>query len=424
MSPLPRRAIVLAAGQGERLWPLTATQPKPLVPVANETLLARILGQLAGAGLDHVTVVTAGPEGPVADHARRVAKTLDLELDIAVQRERLGTGHALQQVDLPDEPVVVTYGDLFLEPDALQHLIQAGPTGAIGALEVADVTSYGALALDGDRLVGIEEKPAQTRAGLANAGVYVLPAGAQAHLAAIEPSPRGELELTDALTAAVTAGLEMVVHPFEHWLDVGWPWDVLAANERALSELEGEVLGEVEPGAQLIGPVRVEPGATVRAGAVIQGPALIGPGATVGPNAYIRAATTLGPNAKVGHGCEVKNSVLFEGAKVPHVSYVGDSVLGRNVNLGAGTQVANLRHDGADLLVDTPKGRIDSGRRKLGVILGDGVKTGINATLNCGVLMGPGELVGPGEVVKRSRLPPPTQHEDHEGHEAHEPSDQ
>ncbi len=405
MSSPPRRAIVLAAGQGERLWPLTATQPKPLVPIANESLLARLLGQLAGTGMGHVTVVTAEPDGPVADHARRVAKGLGLELDIAVQRERLGTGHALQQVELPDEPVVVTYGDLFLEPDALQDLIEAGPTGAIGALEVEDVTGYGVLELEGDRLAGIEEKPAEASAGLANAGVYVLPSGFQAHLAAIEPSPRGELELTDALTAAVGAGLEMIVHPFEHWLDVGWPWDVLAANERALAELDAEVLGEVEPGAQLVGPVRLEPGAVVRAGALIQGPALIGPGATVGPNAYIRASTTLGPNAKVGHGCEVKNSVLLEGAKVPHVSYVGDSVLGRNVNLGAGTQVANLRHDDANLLVDTPKGRIDSGRRKLGVILGDGVKTGINATLNCGVLLGPGELVRPGEVVKRSRLP-------------------
>jgi bifunctional UDP-N-acetylglucosamine pyrophosphorylase/glucosamine-1-phosphate N-acetyltransferase len=163
-------------------------------------------------------------------------------------------------------------------------------------------------------------------------------------------------------------------------------------------ELEPAIEGEVHADASLRGPVRVAPGATVREGSVLEGPVLVQQGAIVGPNAYVRGATTVGPEAKVGHACEVKNTLMLEGATVPHVSYVGDSVLGREVNLGAGTQVANLRHDDATVRATTRKGTLDTGRRKLGVVLGDEVKTGINATINVGVVLGPGETVKPGEA--------------------------
>lgn len=404
MPDRPRHAVLLAAGQGTRMWPLTATRPKPTLPVAGQALLARWIDHLADAGLEAVTVVAAREDGPVARLAADTAKTRGLELDVAAQHERRGTGHALLQADLPDAPTLVAYADLFLPAGALEAFLDAtGPAG-IGARRVDDVSGYGALATEDDRLVAIEEKPDRREAGLANAGVYVMPPGIGEHLARIEESPRGELELTDAIEAA-TQETPFRVHTFETWFDVGWPWDLLAANAAALDEIVPAAEGTVHEDAELVGDVHVAEGATVRRGSVIQGPAYIGPGATVGPNAYVRGATTLGPNAKVGHACEVKNSVLFEDAKVPHVSYVGDSVLGRGVNLGAGTQVANLRHDEADILVETPRGRVDSGRRKLGVVLGDEAKTGINATLNVGVMLPPEAGVGPGETVLRSRVP-------------------
>ncbi len=404
--PEPTQAILLAAGQGTRMWPLTETRPKPAIPIAGKPLVARMLDRIREAGIDTVTLVAASDDDAVVTSARRTAKRHEMALNVTVQREQRGTGHALQVAGLPeDEPVLVTYGDLYLKQGALSDLADAVGQAGIGARRVGDVREFGALSVSGDELTGLEEKPDAKREGLVNAGVYVFPPGFARHVERLEESPRGELELTDAIQASLDEGQRFDVHAFEAWHDLGWPWEILRANRAALDAMKPRISGEVHESVTIEGPVHIARDARVRAGCVIEGPVMVRRGATVGPNAYVRAGTTVGRDAKVGNGCEVKNSVLFPGAKVPHLSYVGDSVLGADVNLGAGTQVANLRHDGANVLVETPRGRKGSGRRKLGVVLGDGVKTGINATLNVGVMLGPGAMVGPGETVKESRLP-------------------
>jgi bifunctional UDP-N-acetylglucosamine pyrophosphorylase/glucosamine-1-phosphate N-acetyltransferase len=155
--------------------------------------------------------------------------------------------------------------------------------------------------------------------------------------------------------------------------------------------------------ADLRGSVVVEAGATVEPGVVIEGPALIRSGADVGPNAYIRGATLLDEGVHVGQSVELKNTVIRENTNVPHLSYVGDSVLGRNVNFGAGTTVANLRHDDADVKLTVKGERVSTGRRKFGVVVGDGAKTGIDSNLNAGVVLSTGATTGPGETVTRDR---------------------
>ncbi|MFB6133601.1 MAG: glucose-1-phosphate thymidylyltransferase, partial [Halanaeroarchaeum sp.] len=149
----------------------------------------------------------------------------------------------------------------------------------------------------------------------------------------------------------------------------------------------------------LTGTVVVEAGASIRSGTTIEGPALIKSGADVGPNAYVRGATVVGEDCRVGHAVEIKNSVLFDGARVPHLSYVGDSVIGADVNLGAGTNVANLRHDGEPVRTLVNGETHDTDRRKFGVVCGDNVKTGINTSLNPGVKLPTNHRTRPGEVV-------------------------
>jgi bifunctional UDP-N-acetylglucosamine pyrophosphorylase/glucosamine-1-phosphate N-acetyltransferase len=184
---------------------------------------------------------------------------------------------------------------------------------------------------------------------------------------------------------------------------VGRPWELLAANEWKLAELDPRVDGEVRGDADLRGTVVVEAGATVEPGVVIEGPALIRSGAHVGPNAYVRGASHVGENCRVGNGVELKNSVLMRGAAVPHLSYVGDSLLGPEVNVGAGSQVANLRHDGADIEQTVKGERRSTGRRKYGVVAGDGAKTGVNSSIAPGVVLSPGATTLPGEQVLRDR---------------------
>jgi NDP-sugar pyrophosphorylase family protein len=139
----------------------------------------------------------------------------------------------------------------------------------------------------------------------------------------------------------------------------------------------------------------------VRSGAYVEGPVVIQSGADVGPNAYVRGATVIGSGVRVGNAVEVKNSILMKGATVGHLSYVGDSVLGADVNFGAGTTVANLRHDDANVRMRVKGGPVDTGRRKLGVVVGDGTKTGINTSINAGVKLGAKTRTPPGKPITR-----------------------
>ncbi|MFB6188306.1 MAG: glucose-1-phosphate thymidylyltransferase, partial [Halapricum sp.] len=189
----------------------------------------------------------------------------------------------------------------------------------------------------------------------------------------------------------------------DRWLDVGRPWELLEANEWKLAEIDRRLDGDVSEDADLRGNVVVESGATVEPGVVIEGPALIRSGTEVGPNAYIRGATLLGEGVHVGQSVELKNTVIVGDSNVPHLSYVGDSVLGCGVNFGAGTKVANLRHDGGAVRVTVKGERVSTGRRKFGVVVGDDVKTGINTSLNAGVTLSSGTRTTLGEVVTRDR---------------------
>jgi len=158
----------------------------------------------------------------------------------------------------------------------------------------------------------------------------------------------------------------------------------------------------VEDGATLIGPVVVEQGARVRSGAYIEGPVHISSGCDVGPNCYIRPSTCLGPKVRIGASVEVKNSIVMSGTHIPHHNYVGDSLIGERCNLGAGTKIANLRFDDRPVKVVHRGEIMDSGRRKLGAIMGDDVKTGINAMIDAGTIVFENVVIGPGAIARGS----------------------
>jgi len=389
------QTVVLAAGEGTRMRPLTDRRPKPTLPVADRTLVEHVVDGAVDAGASRVVVVV----GYAADAVRDALG--DRDVTVAVQERQRGTADAVRAArdELDDAPFAVLNGDVLYDRASLSRLYDAGP--AVGAYRVDDPGNYGVLEMANDRVRGVVEKPANPTSNLVNAGAYVFPAAARDWLDVAE-SDRGEYELTDVLARACETG-EVRAVPVDRWLDVGRPWELLAANEWKLGDLERRIGGDVHSDADLRGSVVVEDGATVDAGVVIEGPALVRSGASVGPNAYVRGATLVGEGAKVGHGVEIKNSVLMAGATVGHLSYVGDSVLGRDVNFGAGTTVANLRHDDEDVLVRVKGEPTSTGRRKFGVVCGDEVKTGIDTALNAGVVLGTGARTTPGETVTRDR---------------------
>jgi bifunctional UDP-N-acetylglucosamine pyrophosphorylase/glucosamine-1-phosphate N-acetyltransferase len=135
------------------------------------------------------------------------------------------------------------------------------------------------------------------------------------------------------------------------------------------------------------------------AGSYIEGPVSIGDNCKIGPNCYIRPHTSIGNNCHVGNACEIKNSIIMDYSNTPHQNYVGDSVIGQNCNLGSGAKVANLRLDKKNIVVVLNCNKIDTKRRKLGVVIGDNVQIGINSMMNVGSIIGNNVFIGPGAIV-------------------------
>ena len=394
------KAVILAAGQGTRIRPLSESTPKPMLPVADRPLVAHVANAAADAGADELVFVVGYERGAVTDFFGE--EYAGVPVSYAVQDDQAGTADAVDAArHRLDGPFAVLNGDNLYRPEDVKRLFEAGP--GVGATRADDPTNYGVFGTDGDgdSVTGIVEKPADPPSNLVNVGAYAFPEAAQEWLT-VSKSERGEREITDVL-ARVIEEFDVTPVEFDRWLDVGRPWELLEDNERALADVSRDVRGDVSEDAHLDGPVVVEEGATVKPGVVIEGPVLVRSGATVGPNAYIRGATVVGADAKVGHAVEVKNSVLMHGATVGHLSYVGDSVLGRDVNLGAGTNVANLRHDDRPVRMTVKGDRVSTGRRKFGTVVGHGAKTGINTAVGPGVTLGSGATTLPGERVSRDR---------------------
>ena len=185
---------------------------------------------------------------------------------------------------------------------------------------------------------------------------------------------------------------------------IRYPWDVLKVNETLVSALDADaVSGTVTPGAYIDGHIVLGENSRLLPGVVIEGNVVIGRGCKIGPNCYLRGSTVIGDHVHIGQAVEVKNSVIGSRSSIGHLSYVGDSVIGTGVNFGAGTIIGNLRHDGRNHRSMVHGALVETGRRKFGAIIGDGVHTGINTAIYPGRKLWPGVTTRPGEIVDRDK---------------------
>jgi len=180
------------------------------------------------------------------------------------------------------------------------------------------------------------------------------------------------------------------------------PWDLLAINEELAGALDRDTIqGEVSPGVTIEGHITLGPGSRLLPGVFIEGNAVIGANCKIGPNCYIRGSTSIGDNCHLGQAVEIKNAILMDGVGIGHLSYCGDSIVGAGTNFGAGTITANFRHDGARHRSMVDGELIDTGRRKLGAIIGDDVHTGIHTSIYPGRKIWPHQSTRPGDIVQK-----------------------
>jgi bifunctional UDP-N-acetylglucosamine pyrophosphorylase/glucosamine-1-phosphate N-acetyltransferase len=216
----------------------------------------------------------------------------------------------------------------------------------------------------------------------------------------IPKSPRGDYEIVNLFIGASAVVVD------GYWKDMGHPWDLLEANEYLLSKMESKFLKSQVKNSTITGNVILEKGAKI-IDSYVEGNVYIGQDSVIGPNAYIRGSTSIGSNCHIGPGSSVKNSILFDSVNAKHLTYIGDSVIGQNVNFGAGTQIANYRFDGANVIVMTTKGWKDSATKKLGAFVGDNTKFGVLSCVMPGKLIGHNCWIHSGIVVNKN-VPPDT----------------
>jgi bifunctional UDP-N-acetylglucosamine pyrophosphorylase/glucosamine-1-phosphate N-acetyltransferase len=385
--------VLLAAGEGKRMAPLTATRPKVMLPVANRPMIEHLICAVRDVGIDSFVIVVGYREKEIRDYLGSGGKW-GVSIRYTVQRTQTGTGDALRAAKgLVKGQFLLMNGDMIVTSDDIRRICTS-PAPAVGVVESKNPEQYGVITETGGIVTGIYEKSITPPGNLINAGIYLFDDDIFAEVDRLVPSPRGEYELTDALKPAISHG-ELHAVPLASWCDIGAPWDLLEANEYALADMASDIRGEVEDGVTLKGAVVLEEGSVIRSGTYIEGPCMIGSGCTIGPHVYIRGHTVIGNDCHIGHASELKNSVIFSRTKIPHFTYIGDSVIGSGCNFGAGTKVANLRHDKEPVNV----GGISTGRKKFGAVIGDNVLFGINCSINVGASVGRDVRVGPHTLV-------------------------
>jgi len=383
----PSSAVVLAAGEGIRLRPLTANRPKPMLPAGTRPILEHVLNALIDAGVDDIHLVVGYQANRVRSHFGPTYR--DIPLTYHTQSNQLGSGHALLQArDGPTDSFLLVNGDQIIDHrivDAVTHAHSGTATMAV--VEGPEAVDYGAVQLSGDEITELVEQPNTGEFRLFNAGVYAFSQQIFETLDALSVD-RGELPLTDAIKELIADPEQTVegVRTDHFWMDATHPWDLLALSRELLargwvdtptvdSDIYVHDSAHVHPDATLVGPVVVDSDVIIEAGAVVGPYAAISASSTVGAGSVLRDVvvdtdTTIGPNTTAlelvaGQGCELGAGLTAEGGPA---------------NVVLNEQV----HSDVDL----------------GGVIADRVTLGGNAALEPGALIGPGATIGTGVVVR------------------------
>jgi len=369
-------AVVLAAGEGRRLRPLTAYQPKPMLPVANRPVIDYVIDALVETGVERVVVVVGHRRQRIQTHL--TGRYPDLDLTFVSQDTRLGSGHALQQAaGHVDDPFLVVNGDNVIDADDVRAVrsrfdeLDAEATVAVTRSETPE--EYGVVTLDRGLIADIDEHPVDREGYLVNAGVYVF---RESVFPALERTERrnGELHLTDAIGELPGPVTSVFV---DGWLDPSTPWGLLTVTAAVLAD-------RTEP--------RIDSSARVHESAVVAPGAVVGPDCVVGPGVVLGRGTCLQENVHVGANSVVERTVVSTDARIGAGVVLRDSIVGVGAQLADAVVAAS---GSTDVALD---GRLYPDVT-FGTVVADRARVGANATLLAGCQVGAEATVGPGVVL-------------------------
>ncbi|MFC2067065.1 bifunctional sugar-1-phosphate nucleotidylyltransferase/acetyltransferase [Chloroflexota bacterium] len=369
-----KQAVILAAGEGQRLRPFTVTRPKTMLSIAGKPILQYVVEALAKNGIRSIVLVVGYREEQVYDYMGS-GEQFGVDIAYVTQEKQLGTAHALAQAKAVTEgEFLVLPGDNLIEADTIARFAAIKPE-AVLVKRVADPTRYGVVSVGRGVVKGIVEKPREAGSNVVNTGIYAFTSEI---FNFIEPV----LDIPDAINNMIAEGhtINTLEADGGTWLDVVYPWDLLSLNDAVLHRIQGSLSGTVEKGVSLKGEVVVGKDTVIRSNSYIVGPVVIGDGCDIGPNVCILPATSIGNNVVVSSFTEVKNSVIGNDVNIGPGGIIQDSVIDKGCvikgNFTAGSGQDEIKVDGEYHLVN------------MGAMLGEDCSLGNSVVAQPGVIVG------------------------------------
>lgn len=368
--------VVLAAGEGRRLEPLTNRRPKPMLPVADKPLLEHVLIAAKDAGISEFVFVIGYERDRIQTHFGD-GDQWDVSIQYAIQDKQLGTAHALEAAaDLVGDQFVVLNGDRIIEPSIVSQVCErvtadAAPA-AVAVTRLSNATSYGVVGLDGNRVTNIVEKPTESTSDIINAGVYAFDRSIFDAIDRIDSGVDGEYKLTDAINALAEEQSVAAVRYDGWWLDVSYPWDLLSVTGQILDRTAEATAPETD-------------------GYVADG-AYVADSASIGQHTVVGRGSSIGQNVRIGPNATVERSVVFPDTTIGAGAVVKDCIVGANASIGANSTVPSGE---ATMIID---GELHEDVR-FGGVVGDNATVGGAAVIAAGAILGDGVSVGPGASV-------------------------
>lgn len=395
------KAVILAAGEGMRCRPLTATRSKVMLPVANKPILEHVIDSLAKNGIKDLILV-------VGYERERIMNYFEDGIDFGVniryvhQKAQLGTAHAIKQaaelMAEEDREFIVLNGDNVIEPQTIRDLIDKHSGNAtILTIKKKHIRGYGVVMASGKKVTRIIEKPTTELSHIISTGIYIFDQGIFERIEHTPISPLGEYAITDTIQQMIEDGMEVdQVLTKSLWRDAVFAWDLLKDNSTVLDRSEDHIIeGTVEEGAVIHGKVSIGTNTVIRSGCYIVGPAIIGDNCEIAPNVVILPSTTIGNNVSIGSFTQVQNSIIMNNTRIRSHGSISNSVIGLNNIIGpyfVAEDRENVRIELEDELHTA---------EKLGAITGDDITIGHRVLVKAGSMISHNCQIESGKTIAR-----------------------
>ncbi|OGL41784.1 MAG: hypothetical protein A2043_06465 [Candidatus Schekmanbacteria bacterium GWA2_38_9] len=385
------RALILAGGKGRNLVPITETRPKSMINICGKPVLEYIILGLKDIGINDQIIVLGHQKEKIKSYFGR-GDRCGVSITYAEQKETTSIGGAVmsaQKLFSQNEYFFLVYGDIVFSPNIFLNTLISfnsikGPTATICLPPAPGL--YGNIYMDKEvQITKIIEKPVNRKFGnYILAGVFILPTDFFKLLSKVKSNMEKAFDLL-----VKDVGLHASIFE-EDWIDLGYPWNVIDANKILMKSIVKTTIpttARFEDNVRINGPVFIEDNVTIKAGATINGPCYIGADSFVGNNSLIREYTSLGARSLVGYGVEIKNSIIFDKAKIGRLSFIGDSIIGDSVDIGSGVMTVNTDIEKKTIKTHINGKYIDSKLEKLGAFIGDDAVIGASNTILPGTII-------------------------------------